>query len=64
MSNFSKNHQKAISEKTNQIKKVCDGICTYAELADIIKARRVSWLKANLNKMLKKYKDLPPEKQA
>lgn len=64
MSNFSKIHQKAINEKTNQIKKVCDGLCTYAELADIITERRVSWLKANLNKMLKKYKDLPPEEQA
>lgn len=42
MSNFSKIHQKAINEKSSQIKKVCDGLCTYVELANIITARRVS----------------------
>ena len=64
MSKFSKNEQNAIDEKFEQLKKVCDGLLSHAELADIITKRRINWLNEKLEEMLVKYDGLSPEEQA
>ncbi|MFH1822256.1 MAG: hypothetical protein ABH830_00990 [Patescibacteria group bacterium] len=64
MVKFSKNEQNAIEEKYEQLKKVCSGLLSHSELAEIITKRRINWLKENLNGMLEKYKNLSPEEQA
>lgn len=60
---FSKIQQKAIREKTNQLKRIKQGMPP-KELAEIITRRRVSWIKDNLENMLNKYKGLSPEETA
>ena len=64
MLKFSKKEQKAINEKLEQLKKVSEGVLSHSELADIIMKRRINWIKNSLEKMLKKYANLPPEEQA
>lgn len=64
MSKFSDHEQNAINEKFTQLKKVCDGLLSHAQLAGTITKRRINWLKENLNIMLAKYKCLNPEEQA
>ena len=64
MPKFSENEQNAIDEKYKQLKKVCDGLLSHSELADLITDRRINWIKKNLDEMLAKYDGLSPEEQA
>ena len=52
MSKFSKNEQFAIDEKYTQLKKVCDGLLSHSELADIITERRIKWINNNLEEYI------------
>ncbi len=61
---FSKEQQKAIIEKLEQLKKVKEGRMNSDELAKIITKRRINWIENNLERMLIKYKGLSPEETA
>jgi len=64
MNEFSETEQKAIDEKLEQLKQFKSGTLTPEQLAAIITTRRVDWIEANLEDMLKKYDGLNIEEAA
>jgi hypothetical protein len=56
--------EEAISEKISQLKKVLKGDLSEKELSALITKRRITWLKENLDYLLKKHKNLLPVERA